>query len=437
MLVGAMARGCPPTAALALVMLSSWLTQVPAVLIGAAAAAPPLLRREGDAVAPSTPVAPPAQTPPLKPAAHAASLAVEHAAVTTTQNSSNGSVQMMSAHASNVNETEENPWICSDTMQKMFREEPKQEKLFWDGKTAFDVTFFVKEGVGKGKLPAFLFAHPNRTMNESTANVVIISLQDDCPNPDQLRSLPRRPIQRPYFLYHPYLPERYPMKSWYSLFDERKDIMFGWYDTREHDKNDDDARPFPGITLPAPDHFYKGPSLDPAMQPRYFMTFRGYCKWRQHVRPDMFRAFRHFHAPQDVVVEFIDGTNAEYAKAGMDRFNALMDTAYAIVPHGDSRWSVRFPEVIGACAIPLVLANGLELPFSPLIDWTSAAVQLNETLAAEPEKLLASLSRDPAHVRRMRENVCALNSKYFATVDLRWKATLNAAIKYQETRSST
>jgi hypothetical protein len=46
------------------------------------------------------------------------------------------------------------------------------------------------------------------------------------------------------------------------------------------------------------------------------------------------------------------------------------------VPHGHGRWNHRFSEVIAAGAIPVVIADGLILPFSQLIDWRHAAVRV-------------------------------------------------------------
>ena len=66
--------------------------------------------------------------------------------------------------------------------------------------------------------------------------------------------------------------------------------------------------------------------------------------------------------------------------AASDRFAQLMSSTFAIVPHGDGRWNMRFSEVIGARSIPVVIADGITLPFEQLIDWSHAAVSIEESV---------------------------------------------------------
>lgn len=243
-------------------------------------------------------------------------------------------------------------------------------------------------------------------------------------------TLPPRPIHSPYVVLGRDAPESDDhMAGWYQLFDERKDILFGLYDLRVRLGNDT-ARPFPGVVL-APPHYYQGPPVDTTTQPSYFLTFRGYCKATQQVRPQMYSAWQHFRGPPDVVVEWTDG---KYNKSMREeiRYNELLNSAFIIVPHGDGRWSYRFSEVLGACSIPVVLADGLDLPFSQLIDWKEAAVQLNETFAWKPEQLITALPRDPKVVHKMRARACEIYEEHFATSLRRWNAVIESALVFHK-----
>jgi len=124
---------------------------------------------------------------------------------------------------------------------------------------------------------------------------------------------------------------------------------------------------------------------------------------------------------------------SQYGKQDHDSYNDLMNVSYGLVPHGDGRWNYRFSELVGACAIPVVLADGLTLPFEELIDWKDAAVLLQEdTLSLDPSSLLKQLPRDPAQIQKKRQKICEINDKFFATEEKRVTALLqSAAIRAQ------
>ena len=56
----------------------------------------------------------------------------------------------------------------------------------------------------------------------------------------------------------------------------------------------------------------------------------------------------------------------------------LAESTYALVLHGDGRWSHRLIEAMGSGAIPVIVADGLTLPYEQLIDWTDVVVRLPE-----------------------------------------------------------
>ena len=51
-----------------------------------------------------------------------------------------------------------------------------------------------------------------------------------------------------------------------------------------------------------------------------------------------------------------------------------MNTSFALVPSGFNRWSFRFIDAIGACAIPVIMADGLTLPFDQIIPWDELVI---------------------------------------------------------------
>ena len=112
-----------------------------------------------------------------------------------------------------------------------------------------------------------------------------------------------------------------------------------------------------------------------------------------------------------------------YGAAMRASYNALMDTVFVLVPRGDRRWSYRFSEAIGACAIPVIISDGLTLPFDELIDWTTAAVIVPEEQVHRLLDYLPSATRQ----KEMLAAVCEINDKYFATDEKRYRALYRAA----------
>jgi hypothetical protein len=223
-----------------------------------------------------------------------------------------------------------------------------------------------------------------------------------------------------------------------ELIETRDDFMYVNFDLRDHNLKDDHAPPLRGVTM-TPPRWYQGSPLSPSQDAKYFMTFRGRLKdgWYEssHVRTQIQKAFSDFKA-DGVVVDFLADNHlgqSQYSKQDHDTYNDLLNVSYGLVPHGDGRWNYRFSEVVGACAIPVVLADGLTLPFEELIDWRDAAVLLQEeTLSLDPNSLLNQLPRDPAQIQKKRRRICEINDKFFATEEKRVTALLqSAAIRSQ------
>ena len=111
----------------------------------------------------------------------------------------------------------------------------------------------------------------------------------------------------------------------------------------------------------------------------------------------------------------------------------LLESTFALVPHGDGRWNYRFSEVIGAGSIPVVLSDGLTLPFAQIIDWSKAAIVLPEKVIDDLNKNgggvdgLLSLLPSKVETRAMLAEVQRIHSTYFATPAKREAALMASA----------
>jgi len=273
---------------------------------------------------------------------------------------------------------------------------------------------------------------------------------------DKFNDLPRRSKAKPYLVMahgldmDQCIDELVDCTVVNKLIASREDFMFVNFDLRDHMLTDNRAPLLPGVTM-APPKYYSGPPLSPLQNPKYFFTFRGKANdgyyGSAHVRSQIQEAFQNVQS-NDTVVEFLP-ERYNYTAKDTDRYNDLLNTSYGLVPHGDGRWNYRFSEVIGACAIPVIIADGLTLPFQELIDWKTAAVVLEEEtyvpkskenswskhdgtkaylqMLLHPELLLKQLPTNPDQIQEMRRRVCEINDLYFSSEEKRVTALLKSA----------
>eukprot|EP00928_Gymnodinium_smaydae_P058332 TRINITY_DN4153_c0_g1_i1.p1 TRINITY_DN4153_c0_g1~~TRINITY_DN4153_c0_g1_i1.p1 ORF type:complete len:349 (+),score=39.71 TRINITY_DN4153_c0_g1_i1:37-1083(+) len=254
------------------------------------------------------------------------------------------------------------------------------------------------------------------------------------------RDLPSRLPSKPYLVWSHSLscPSSTSCPETEKLAKSRDDFVFVNFDLRDPWLAEDSHNPLPGVTMAPPPHVGGLLPRRPSEAPKYLLTFRGgmHSGWYHtaSVRPDLQRLWSHSQ-PKDTVVEFVDHG---YTAEDTTRYKDLLNTVYAIVPHGDGRWNYRFTEVVNACAIPVVIADGVTLPYAQLIDWSSAAVILPESSIknlTDPQDFMALLPKDAETIRAMRQEVFDINQKYFETPSKRWRAMLKSAEVYVAQRT--
>jgi hypothetical protein len=80
-------------------------------------------------------------------------------------------------------------------------------------------------------------------------------------------------------------------------------------------------------------------------------------------------------------------------------FEKMLDCWFSFCAHGDERWNLRFLELLSAGTIPVVVADGLTLPFAQLIPWETIVPVIPEALAdtKDPDRILAPLRAIARH----------------------------------------
>ena len=123
-------------------------------------------------------------------------------------------------------------------------------------------------------------------------------------------------------------------------------------------------------------------------------------------------------------------TRGPYDENDRTSYYRSLDADFALVPRGDGRWTYRFSEAVLACSIPVVIADGLTLPFEQLVSWDSVVVRVPEAALdamASVRDLIALLPTGEEERARRTSEVCRIRELYFASARRREQAAMHAA----------
>lgn len=208
-----------------------------------------------------------------------------------------------------------------------------------------------------------------------------------------------------------FTPPGFERQKTCSLFREclttRSDVLYTAWDLSHHNLCDNYHSRLPGSTFPAIRWFQHAksspnwtriirqiPAQSSAKSRRCLVSFIG----RDH--PGWFnssgaRRFLHtsseeWGAANGIATKVGDGSMFTYMRWDPEPSDTLMtdyirmikQSRFSLVLRGDHRWSWRLAEVIAAGAIPVILSDGLSLPFENLFNWDGLSIRLPE-IAAE------------------------------------------------------
>lgn len=164
-----------------------------------------------------------------------------------------------------------------------------------------------------------------------------------------------------------------------------------------------------------------------AVKRRYFITFKGkrYVFGNgsvtrnnlYHIDNDkdviMLTTCRHGKKWQDMMDERCDEDEMRYE---LYNFEDLMrESTFCLTPRGRRLGSFRFIEALNHSCVPVVLSNGWVWPFDDIIDWSRAALQIDESWLMHMPDFLKDM--DPSVVELMRHNCRNLYDKYLSSIE--------------------
>ena len=293
---------------------------------------------------------------------------------------------------------------------------------------------------GHGRGAAVLEAltrHPWYRDDDAGASAVFTCLGDrGPPTPESLLALPPRNASSPYVVWmHGVRLDRRPrgarwkggrlsprFQAWAEVFANRTDILYSGFDLADHRLCDNAGGALPGVALPPPfgrDGAPPAPTR-PMAKREIDLAFAGKCHagWfkSNRVRPWLAAAVQRWRlgagrGRAGVVVDFAGVSEAEY-----DRI--LANARVGLALPGDGRWSYRLSELMQHAIVPFVLADGLALPFAPLVDWTQVALRRLEATARDFDAVLGAVeAKTGVELAAMQRNVGAVWAECWATPD--------------------
>lgn len=192
-----------------------------------------------------------------------------------------------------------------------------------------------------------------------------------------------------------------------SLLATRNDILFSSVDRLQHNLCDDDSSGMlPGSTFPVFQHntcwLATAPDSEIAAagRRRYLLSFSGrnHDGWfgSSHVRSSLNRSHTRWQTTEgrgrsDIFFAWQQPTAYASERASVDYHGVLRNSTYGAVLHGDQRWSYRLLEVVCSGAIPLIMSDGLSLPFEHTVPWDRIALRHPENAADDFGGLVRAL----------------------------------------------
>jgi hypothetical protein len=201
-----------------------------------------------------------------------------------------------------------------------------------------------------------------------------------------------------------------------------KNVMFFSFDLRDHILKSDEIEPLRGVTIPSPYKFNNDKINILIKNDKYLFSFKGDCSQNgwfgcADVRQKFKRLCKNYTS-NSINYLYEDTCDPDVSSDKILYETILSNSIYGLVLHGDGRWSHRLVETFGSGAIPVIISDGLTLPFEQIIDYSNACIILNENIIYNAENLdefINYLPKDNETINKMRDNSLKIYEMFFSS----------------------
>ena len=196
-------------------------------------------------------------------------------------------------------------------------------------------------------------------------------------------------------------------------------IIFFAFDLRNHLLGDDNIKPLNGVTIPSQYKFYS-PKNYTKIKNKYYFSFKGNCNQVGvfgccQVRKYMKNICKTNNSNYNYLYEDTSEKNINKDK---DLYMHILENSkFGLVLHGDGRWSHRLIEVMGSGAIPVIISDGLTLPFGEIINYENSIIKISEKQLYSCNSVNDFIKLLPSEneVRIFNKKAKNIYDKYFST----------------------
>jgi probable glucuronoxylan glucuronosyltransferase IRX7 len=145
--------------------------------------------------------------------------------------------------------------------------------------------------------------------------------------------------------------------------------------------------------------------------------FRGTVYW-QHETPDPSLLIKSgksdlysYGVRQYLLEHFKDDKDVKVYEGGSEHYvEEVLSSKFCLCPRGFAPWSRRLFDAVQLGCIPVIIADGIELPYEEFLDYTSFSVKIAEVEVSKLKQILLGIPEST--IRKKREVMWNLKTRF-------------------------
>lgn len=219
----------------------------------------------------------------------------------------------------------------------------------------------------------------------------------------------------------------------YLSFLNRNDIIFLHWELRDLILSSEELV-LPGVTLPAVNFISHFKKIEEEKKNKYLISFSGdinnddYDGYSSGIRKKMDNLFKNNDNKR------VYYNDSKSNPTSLDTYKDITyNSVYGLCPHGDGRWNrYRLLELVNYNTIPVIIADGITLPYEQIINWDLAIIRIKEDKFKKCNNLdefLKLLPKNKNRIIKMKKNLNKIKN-VFKSEDIILKNLLKCCLQH-------